>query len=166
MPVHLEERYTLPFACLAEVKSAGTLITTKWNVHHLSSPEFLRPREGTASAAFRCPTCGLDFTVRVESVGKARAERLTCLVVGAVLLALLLLSVSMVVHHGGQTVDEDQADSTVATMGVLVGLAAVSFIGGPTTLQGRPCPHRAQQAAAVAGDGRPSVRVKGHKFWP
>ncbi|MEV8097627.1 hypothetical protein [Kitasatospora sp. NPDC085879] len=148
------------------MKSAGTLVTTKWNVHHLSSPGFLRPREGTASAAFRCPTCGLDFTVRVESLGKARAERLTCLVVGAVLLALLLLSVPMVVHYGGQTVDEDQADATVATTGVLVGLAAVSFIGGPTTFKVGRAHTGLNRLRRVAGDGRPSVRVKGHKLWP
>ncbi|MCU7820916.1 hypothetical protein [Kitasatospora sp. DSM 101779] len=166
MPVHLGERYTLSFACLAEVKSAGTLITTRWKVSQLSSPEFVRPREGAATTLFRCPTCRMDFSVRVESLAKARAKRLANLVVGAVLLALLLVWVPMLVHYGGQTVDEDQADSTVTTIGLLVLATAVSFVGGLTAFRMGRAYTGLNKLRRTTGEGRPSIRVKGHKFWP
>ncbi|GAA1100815.1 hypothetical protein [Kitasatospora arboriphila] len=166
MPVHLGERYTLSFACLAEVKSAGTVVTTRWKVSQLSSPEYLRPREGAATTLFRCPTCRTDFTVRVESLAKARAKRLANLVAGVVLLALLLLWVPMLVHYGGQTVDESQADSTVDTIGLLVLATAVSFVGGLTAFKVGRAYTGINKLRRTTGEGRPSVRVRGHKFWP
>ncbi|MEV6209698.1 hypothetical protein [Kitasatospora sp. NPDC051914] len=82
------------------------------------------------------------------------------------LLALLLLRVPMLVHYGGQTVDEDQADSVVATVGSLFALTAVSFIAGLTTFRVGRAYTGLNKLRRVTGDGGASVRVKGHKFWP
>lgn len=160
----LRQSYALLLGCLIEAKSSGTLITTKWQYNRISSPTYVRPENGDTSAKMECPRCKQIFTVRVESLKKATVKSRTYTVVGAVLAVSLLVWLPMLVHFGGQTVDEDAASSAILTVGSLVVLTAVSlFVGLPLYLSGRKY-SGIKKLRLVKSDGSVSMLTRGHKL--
>lgn len=162
--IYLQQSYELPIGCLVEAKSAGTLITTKWQYNRISSPAFVRPESGDSSVAMECPRCRQILTVRVENLKKASVKSRVYTVVGALLAISLLVWLPMLVHFGSQTTDEGEASSAVLSVGSLVALTAVSlFAGLPLYRSGRNY-SGIKKLRLVKPDGSVSMLTRGHKL--
>lgn len=160
----LGERYTVQLGCLLDAKARGNAVTTLWQYHRLDSPAFVRPRQGDHTIKVECPRCKRIFAMTVESVKKAEIKRRVQTIVGAVLLASLLIWMPMLFEIGGRTVDENDAQSATLSVGVLVSLVAFSFVVGLTlVLNGRRYTGF-RKVRQVRPDGSRSMILNGHKL--
>ncbi|MFI6846552.1 hypothetical protein OG535_36730 [Kitasatospora sp. NBC_00085] len=160
----MDERYALALGCRVSVEAGLSATRVNWSVGHISGEERTRPEQGAKVVPFTCHRCRRNFCVTVESRAKARSKRLVYQAVGWALLISLLVTVPMVVHLGGQTVDENDPGAT-GQLGILLLLAAVGFIGGLTFVQVGRAHAGVRKFRLVRASGKRTVWVEGHRLF-
>ncbi|MEU9046061.1 MULTISPECIES: hypothetical protein [unclassified Kitasatospora] len=158
------DRYVVSIGCRAGVEHGLTTTTVKWSISHLPPGGSPRPASGDQEIALICPRCTLAFAVRVESATRARAKQLLHRSLGWLLLLSLLVTVPMLIHLGGQTVEEGDQQST-DNIGMLVALAAVGVIVGPSLLVSAKMHSGVKKLRLVRDDGTKTALVQGHRLF-
>lgn len=156
------ERYVVSLGCRVSIK--GVAVTTvKWSVAHLPTGGADRPSRGEQSVGITCPRCSRNFSVQVESVAKARRNQLIYRAVGWLVLLSLLVTVPMLFHLGGQTVEEGDTKSS-DLVGILFGLVALAVVAGPSFLVAA---NRSgvKKLRLVRNDGTKTALVQGHRMF-
>lgn len=152
----------MQIGCLLHASVRGNLVTTRWQFHRLSSPGFVRPRQGEATVKVECPRCQRVLAMSVESLRRAETKRRVQVIAGALLLASLLVWVPLLVRVGGRTADE--ADPAVLSVGVLFALTAVSFVLGLALFLNGRTHGGFGKVRLVRADGTLSRRLQGHRL--
>ncbi|MER5727319.1 hypothetical protein ABT084_02985 [Streptomyces sp. NPDC002138] len=160
----LNEEYTLSMGCRVSVTSGLGGTTVKWSVSRMSAGEGRRPRKGDETVGFTCPRCHKPLSVTVESLAKARAKYEIYRVLGWLLLLSLLVTVPMLVHLGGQTVEEGDTEP-VNVIGRLVAACAVAIIIGPAFLTTAGNYSGVKKLRLVRDGGGRTVWVQGHRLF-
>ncbi|MEU6238927.1 hypothetical protein ABZ885_38790, partial [Kitasatospora sp. NPDC047058] len=160
----VSEHYALSLGCRVSVQAGIGTTRVTWSISHLSGDDRTRPPKGDQAVSFTCPRCRRTFGATVESRAKTRAKRLTYQLVGWLLLASLLATVPVVVHLGGQTVDEHDPGGTDQLAAFLL-MAVVGFIGGLTFVGVGRAHAGVRKFRRIRTDGKPSVLAKGHRLF-
>ncbi|MET9888491.1 hypothetical protein ABZZ20_36340 [Streptomyces sp. NPDC006430] len=156
------ERFVVGLGCRVSIK--GVAVTTvKWSISHLPTGGANRPTSREQSVGITCPRCSRKFSVQVESVAKARRKQLINRAVGWLLLLSLLVTVPMLFHLGGQTVEEGDTQSS-DLVGILFGLVALAVIAGPSFLVAANH-NGVKKLRLVRNDGTRTALVQGHRLF-
>ncbi|MEU9080175.1 hypothetical protein ACFYUY_11510 [Kitasatospora sp. NPDC004745] len=158
------ERYVVSIGCRVAVERGPATTTVRWSVSHLPPGGSPRPAAGRRDVGLICPRCTQAFSVRVESAGRARGKQLVQRVLGWLLVLSLLVTLPMLVHLGGQTVEEGD-DRAVDTIGVLVALAAAGVVVGPSLLATAKLHSGVGRLRRIREGGGRTVRVRGHRLF-
>ncbi|MFC5662604.1 hypothetical protein ACFP3U_06355 [Kitasatospora misakiensis] len=160
----LDERYEATIGCRVSVQANLGSTTVRWSIGSGIPGGPLRPRAGDEAVPFTCHRCRRTMSITVESLAKARLKKRVYTAVGWLLLLSLLVTVPMLVHLGGQTVDEND-DSATSVIGVLLLLAAVGFVLGFTFAAVGRKYQGVKKLRYVRPDGRGTVWVQGHRLF-
>ncbi|MFE6054361.1 hypothetical protein ACFQ6N_26715 [Kitasatospora sp. NPDC056446] len=160
----IDDRYVVGLGCRVSVEHGPTVTKVRWSIAHLPEGGAARPADRDREIGLTCPRCMRAFSVRVETAGKARVKQRIQRALGWLLLLSLLATVPMLIHLGGQTVEEGD-DQAVGNIGLLFTLAAVAGIVGPSLLATAGLHDGVKKLRFVGADGRKSVWVKGHRLF-
>lgn len=160
----LQERYVATIGCRVSIQANLASTTVRWSLGSGAPGGPSRPKEGDEVMPFTCHRCRRTMSVTVESLAKARLKKRVCIVVGWLLLLSLLVTVPMLVHLGGQTVDEND-DSATDIVGLLFLLSALGFILGFTFAALGHKYQGVKKLRYIRPDGRGTVWVKGHRLF-
>ncbi|GAA3077976.1 hypothetical protein GCM10020254_22660 [Streptomyces goshikiensis] len=80
--------------------------TVKWQVSRMAAGGGRRPRKGDETVDFTCPRCRKTLSVAVESLAKAGIKYVIYRALAWLLALSLLVTLPMLIHLGGQTVEE------------------------------------------------------------
>ncbi|MER7578544.1 hypothetical protein [Kitasatospora sp. NPDC097691] len=158
------DRYVVSLGCRAGVEHGPSTTTVRWSVSHVPEGGAPRPAEGDRDIALICPRCTRAFSVRVESAARARAKQLVHRALGWLLLLSLLATVPMLIHLGGQTVEEGD-DRSTENIGLLFALAAAGVIIGPSLLFSAKMHSGVRKLRLVRDDGTKTALVQGHRLF-
>ncbi|WP_189743365.1 hypothetical protein [Streptomyces nojiriensis] len=139
-------------------------MTVKWSVAHMSVNGGRRPSKGDETVDFICPRCRRTMSAVVESRAKARAKYEVYRWLGWLLLLSLLVTFPLLIHYGGQTVEEGDT-AAVNTVGELVLAVAVGIILGPAFLMTAGQYSGVKKLRFVRPDGGRTVWVRGHRLF-
>ncbi|MCG6499772.1 hypothetical protein [Kitasatospora sp. A2-31] len=162
--VAVDEHYALALGCRVSVEPGIGSTRVTWSIQGIGGEDRKRPREGDQVVSFTCGRCRRNFCATVESRSKTRSKRLVYQVVGWLLLLSLLVTVPVVVHLGGQTVDENDPGAT-DQLGIFLLMAVVGFIAGLTLVLLGRAHAGVRKFRLVRPDGRPTVWVRGHRLF-
>ncbi|SOB79148.1 hypothetical protein [Streptomyces sp. 1331.2] len=161
----IDDRYVVSLGCRVSIEHGPTGTKVEWSVAHLPKGGSPRPATGDREVGIICPRCRRAFSVRVETATKARVKQRVQRVLGWLLLLSLLVTVPLLIQQGGQTVEEGHDQAAVADIGLLLTLAAVGAIVGPSLLATAGLHHGVKKLRYLGDDGRKSVWVQGHRLF-
>ncbi|MFD8753828.1 hypothetical protein ACFV0O_23045 [Kitasatospora sp. NPDC059577] len=160
----ITDRYVVGLGCRVSVEHKTGMTKVNWSISHLPEGGSPRPTGGSREIGVICPRCRRSFSVRVESAARARAKRQVQRVLGWLLLLSLLATVPMLIHLGGQTVEEGD-DQAVGNIGMLLGLAALGVIVGPSLVLSAGMHDGVNKLRLIRNTGRKTVWVQGHRLF-
>ncbi|GHF72717.1 hypothetical protein GCM10018790_58240 [Kitasatospora xanthocidica] len=161
--IPITDRYVVGLGCRVSVEHKAGATRVNWSVSQLPEGGAPRPTGGDREISLLCPRCLRAFSVRVESAGKARTKQLVQRALGWLLVLSLLATVPVLIHLGGQTVEEGDDHST-NVFGLLFALAAVGVIVGPSLLATAGVHNGIKKLRLVRDDGRKTAWVRGHRL--
>ncbi|MEV7773736.1 hypothetical protein [Kitasatospora sp. NPDC086791] len=160
----ITDRYIVGLGCRVSVERRPGMMKVNWSIAHLPDGGSPRPTRGSEQVGITCPRCRRSFSVRVETAARARAKRQVQRVLGWLLVLSLLATVPMLIHLGGQTVEEGD-DQAVDTFGLLLGLAALGVIVGPSLLFSAGIHNGVNKLRLVRRGGSRTMWVQGHRLF-
>ncbi|MFD3551771.1 hypothetical protein ACFWWA_06690 [Streptomyces goshikiensis] len=160
----LREDFTLSIGCRVSVTAGVGSTTVKWHVAHMTAGDGRRPRQGDETVDFTCPRCRKTLSVAVESLAKARIKYEIYRALAWLLALSLLVTVPVLIHLGGQTVEEGD-DEVVRVGGFLILAVAVAVIVAPGFFVAAGNYSGVKKLRLVRPGGGRTVWVQGHRLF-
>ncbi|MBD0669784.1 hypothetical protein [Streptomyces sp. CBMA156] len=162
--IPITDRYVISLGCRVSVEHGPSVTKVNWSVTHLPEGGSPRPARGDREIGVICPRCRRSFSVRVETLTKARIKQRVQRALGWLLVLSLLATIPLLIQLGGRTVEEGD-DQAVDNIGTLFLLAAAGVIVGPSLLFSASMHDGVGKLRLIRADGRKTMWVRGHRLF-